>query len=129
MMKSLHHIVSLTLPHSPPNIPPHLSSHLSPLLTPLLLSSIPNHSCSTNKRTRYLAPLFLFAFAWFIVGNVWVFKTKKQDCDELVWMTGFWYLIALYILLILILFILVLFCLALFYFISFLLLVSYFFSF
>lgn len=41
---------------------------------------------------KALFPVFMFAFAWFIVGNVWVFKSKDA-CDHLVYDTGFWFLI------------------------------------
>eukprot|EP01111_Echinosteliopsis_oligospora_P016511 TRINITY_DN6894_c0_g1_i1.p1 TRINITY_DN6894_c0_g1~~TRINITY_DN6894_c0_g1_i1.p1 ORF type:complete len:177 (+),score=35.45 TRINITY_DN6894_c0_g1_i1:48-578(+) len=45
----------------------------------------------------FLPLLGSFGFAWFIVGNVWVFRSKEADCQPLVYHTGFWYLIAVYI--------------------------------
>jgi len=38
-----------------------------------------------------------FLFAWFIVGHVWVYKSHWNDCDQLLYFTGFWFIIAVWI--------------------------------
>jgi len=41
--------------------------------------------------------LFAFLTSWFIIGNVWVFSTNPDNCNDFVYKVGFWYLIATYI--------------------------------
>ena len=36
----------------------------------------------------------LYNIAWFIVGNVWVSEPLASSCDEMVYKTAFWFIIA-----------------------------------
>jgi len=47
----------------------------------------------------YLSVIYgLFQFAWWIVGHVWIYRSHWGDCDHLLYLTGFWFIIAFWIL-------------------------------